>query len=257
MVDALGKNILTLTKSLQEFVEYLLYVLKISFVPPFRWKDIAKQLVFVANESAIIVFICVSFAAGVVIVESAFHMNLLIQNHSMVPGFAAMLILRELGAVVTCLLLTSRIGAGWAAEVGSMQVTEQIDALKMLGMDPVRFLVVPRFIASVLGAICLVIMANLICLTVAMFVSTIKLDFTAGAFLTAMRTFISKQDIIFAVIKGASFGAVIPLISCFYGFRCKAGAEGVGLATTNAVVAISVAIIGIDFILTWIFSYFY
>ena len=84
-----------------------------------------------------IVIFCVSFAAMVTILESSFHMKIVIQNDSMVPGFAAMLILRELGAVVTALLVTSRVGAGIAAEIGSMKVTEQIDALKMLNIDPI------------------------------------------------------------------------------------------------------------------------
>jgi len=180
-----------------------------------------------------------------------------IQNDSMVPGFAALLILRELGAVVTALLVTSRVGAGLAAEVGSMQITEQIDALKMLGIDPVRFLAVPRFVACVVSGVLLTVIANVVCLLCAMFVSQLKLGYTAGSFLMGMRAFVQFQDMIFAMIKGAAFGAVIPVMSCFYGFRCQSGAEGVGLATTNSVVATSVSIIMIDFVLSWVFSYLY
>ncbi|MCM2282145.1 MAG: ABC transporter permease, partial [Bdellovibrionaceae bacterium] len=147
--------------------------------------------------------------------------------------------------------------AGLAAEVGSMQVTEQVDALRMLGIDPVRFIVVPRFVACVIAGFVLAIIANVVCVYCAMLVSTFKLGYTAGSFLTAMRTFVDFKDLMFASFKGAAFGAVIPVFSCFHGFRCKAGAEGVGLATTNSVVATSVAIIVIDFVLTYVFSYFY
>jgi phospholipid/cholesterol/gamma-HCH transport system permease protein len=227
------------------------------FVPPYRFKDIIKQIHFVAIESAPVIIFCLCFAAVVTIIESSFHMKLIIQNDSLVPGFAALLILRELGAVVTALLVTSRVGAGLAAEVGLMKITEQIDALKMLGINPVRFLVVPRFIACVVSGIILTVIANCVCLYVAMLVSQIKLGYTSGGFLVGLRTFVQFQDLIFAMIKGAAFGAMIPLFSCYFGFRCKAGAEGVGLATTNSVVATSVAIIVIDFILSWIFSYLY
>ena len=146
------------------------------------------------------------------------------------------------------------MGAGLTAEVGSMQITEQVDALKMLGIDPIRFLVVPRFVACLIGGLCLSLVANLVCLYCAMLVSTVKLGYTPGSFLASMNVFVHFRDLVFAGIKGMAFGSVIPLISCFCGFRCKAGAEGVGLATTNSVVASSVVIIFLDFVLGYIFS---
>lgn len=240
-----------------DFSIYFLRSLKETFTPPFRFKDTMVQLEFVSWQSLPVILFCVSFAAIVTIMESSFHMKIVVQNDALVPGFAALLILRELGAVISALLLTSRVGAGLAAEVGSMQVTEQIDALRMLGIDPIRFLVAPRLIACVIGSALLCLIANLVCLYCAMLVSEISLGYSPGAFLTGMRAFVDFQDLVFAVIKGATFGAVIPLVSCFFGFRCKSGAEGVGLATTNAVVVSSVAIIVLDFVLTFIFSHFY
>jgi len=225
--------------------------------PPYRVKDIVRQLEFVVWESAPVVVFSVTFAAIVTIIEASFHMKLVIKNDALVPGFASLLILRELGAVVSALLVTSRVGAGLAAEVGSMQVTEQVDALKILGIDPIRYLVVPRFIACIIGGFLLSIIANLVCLFCAMIVSQVQLGYSTGGFVMAMRTFVGFQDLVLASIKGACFGAVIPIFSCFYGFRCKAGAEGVGLATTNSVVTTSVAIIVLDFILGYIFSYIY
>jgi phospholipid/cholesterol/gamma-HCH transport system permease protein len=88
-------------------------------------------------------------------------------------------------------------------------------------------------------------------------VSTWKLGYTAGGFVTAMRAFVHFRDLVFAAVKGAAFGSVIPLFSCYFGFRCESGAEGVGLATTNSVVATSVSVIVIDFCLTYVFTYFY
>ncbi|MFK8136858.1 MAG: MlaE family ABC transporter permease [Bdellovibrionales bacterium] len=257
MISAIGRGLILSTNTLSAFFSMSFWGAVGIFQRPYRLKNVFSQINFVANESAPIVFLCISFASGVVIVEAAYHMNLVVQNYSMVPGFASILIIRELVVVVGCLLLGAKVGAGWAAEVGSMKVTEQLDALEMLGIDSIKFLVSPRLIASVIGSVLLVSIGNVLCLLVAMGVSTLKLDFTAGAYLAASRSFISMQDMYFSMIKAACFGAVIPLISCYFGFRCKPGAEGVGLATTNAVVAISVAIIGLDFVLTWIFSHFY
>lgn len=231
--------------------------LKATFTPPLRVKDTFQQLEFVVWQSLPVILFCVCFAAVVTIMESSFHMKIVVQNDSLVPGFASLLILRELGVVVSSLLLTSRVGAGLAAEVGSMQVTEQIDALRMLGIDPIRFLVVPRLIACVIGGFILSLIANLVCLYCAMLVSEMKLGYSSGSFISGMRAFVEFRDLIFAMIKGACFGAVIPLVSCFFGFRCQSGAEGVGLATTNSVVVASVTIIVMDFVLTYIFSFLY
>ena len=228
-----------------------------TFTPPLRSKDTIAQLEFVMWQSLPVILFCVCFAAVVTIMESSFHMKIVVQNDALVPGFASLLILRELGVVVSSLLLTSRVGAGLAAEVGSMQVTEQVDALRMLGIDPVRFLVVPRLIACMVGGMLLSLIANMVCLYCAMLVSEAKLGYSIGSFLTGMRNFVGFRDVVFAMIKGGCFGAVIPLISCFCGFRCKSGAEGVGQATTNAVVMASVAIIVIDFVLSYVFSHFY
>lgn len=227
------------------------------FAKPFRWKLFIQQIHFIGNGSLIIVLFCVSFAAMVTILESSFHMKLVIQNNSMVPGFAAMLILRELAAVVTALLVTSRVGAGITAEVGSMKITEQIEALQMLGINPYHYLSTPRWLAGIIGMICLGAVANVVCLMVAMFVSQNYLGFTPGMFLSSMNRFVDFQDLIFSLIKCACFGAVIPLVSCYWGFRCEAGAEGVGSATTSSVVTSSVFVIGLDFVLSFIFTRFY
>ena len=257
MITTLGHFIIFSTQGLREFVILLRDTFASLMTPPFRWRETIQQLYFVANGSLLIVAFCVAFAAIVTILESSFHMMIVIQNDSMVPGFASMLILRELGAVVSALLLTSRVGAGFAAEVGSMTVTEQVEALRMLGIDPVRFIVVPRLVACTVGAAMLTIIANIVCLYCAALVCEAYLGFTFTLFKTAMIRFVGFQDLIFAAAKGAIFGSVIPLISCFFGFRCKAGAEGVGQATTKSVVASSVAIIFLDFVLTFIFSHFY
>jgi phospholipid/cholesterol/gamma-HCH transport system permease protein len=224
---------------------------------PRRKKQIFEQLYFVGYQSLFIICICVSFAAIVTVLESSFHMKLVIQSDSMVPGFSSILILRELGSVVTALLLTSRVGAGMAAEVGSMKVSEQIEALRLLGVNPYEYLVVPRFISCVFGTIILVAVANVVCLYASMLVCSSLLGMPEALFWQTMNQYVGFKDFGFSLTKAAAFGAVIPLISCYYGFKTETGAEGVGQATTQSVVIASVAIIMIDFILSYVFSYFY
>jgi phospholipid/cholesterol/gamma-HCH transport system permease protein len=221
-----------------------------------RIKETIRQTYFVANESVLIIIFCLSFAAMVTILESSFHMKVVVHDDSLVPGFASMLILRELGAVVTALLLTSRVGAGISAEVGLMKTTEQIEALKMLGIDPINYLLIPRLIATIIGTVILTLIADIVCIYVSMLISNAYLGFTTNMFLSAMVRFIHFKDLIFSIIKGACFGAIIPLVSCYFGFNCKPGAEGVGSATTNSVVTASVFIILVDFVLSYTFTHF-
>ena len=257
IVDLIGKNLIATFFKVMDIITLVAQTFLGVLVPPYRFRDFIRQLYFVANESLGIIVICVSFAAVVTILEASFHMKMVVKDDSMVPGFAALLILRELGAIVSALLLTSRVGAGYAAEIGSMKITEQIDALKLLGIDPVRFLVVPRFLACMVGGALISTLANIVCIYCAMLVSEVKLGYGSGIFLMAMGRFVGFQDLFFAAIKGGVFGAIIPLVSCYNGFRCQAGAEGVGRATTNSVVAASVLVILSDFVLSYIFSSFY
>ncbi len=257
MVARLGLWVLEGSDWLTGFGHLTTQTLRLTLSRPWRLREVIHQIYFVANRSALIIAFCVAFAAVVAILEASYHMKLVISNDALVPGFAALLILRELGVMVAALLLTSRVGAGMAAEVGSMQITEQIDAYRMLGMDPIKYIVVPRFLACILGGLVLTLISNFVCLYAAMLVSSVQLGYSEGSFILAMNAFVDFRDLLFAGVKGAVFGAAIPLISCYQGFRCRAGAEGVGQATTNSVVMASVTIIILDFILGWFFSNFY
>jgi len=220
-----------------------------------RFHDIMAQIQLVAVNSLPTILFCLGFAAMVTVIESSYHMRLVIQNDSLVPGFSAVLILKEIGVVVTALLMTSRIGAAISAEVGLMKTTEQIDALKMLGINPVHYLYIPRLLGCFVGLVCLTVFANAFCLFCAALVSNLHLGFSYGLFLSSLRRFVQFQDFFLSIIKGAVFGLIIPSVSCYYGFHCKDGAEGVGQATTNSVVTASVLIIISDFILSFTFSY--
>jgi phospholipid/cholesterol/gamma-HCH transport system permease protein len=222
-----------------------------------RLREVIKYLDHLAFRSLNIIVICVSFAAAVTILEASYHMKLVLHDDSLVPGFASMLIVRELAVVVMSLLLAAKIGAGIAAEVGQMKISEQVDSLKLLGINPFNYLVLPRLVACLLAGILLALIANAVCLITAAAVTTVSLDQSLGFFSMVFRRFVLLQDLGFSLIKGALFCGAIPLISCYYGLICEPGANGVGRATTKNVVSSSITIIVLDFILTLVFSFFY
>lgn len=227
------------------------------FTHGLRLREVVRYLDHLAFRSLNIIVICVSSAAAVTMLEASFHMKMVIHNDSLVPGFASMLIVRELAVVVMALLLAAKIGAGIAAEVGQMKISEQVDALRLLGINPYNYLVLPRLVACLIAGVLLALIANAVCLLVAAVVTTHSLDQSLGFFMMAFRRFVVFKDLIFSLIKGALFCGVIPLISCYYGLVCEPGASGVGRATTKSVVSSSITIIVLDFILTLSFSFFY
>lgn len=238
-----------------------LYLLKSTiggfFTEGVRFKEVFRHIDEMGYKSLNIIVICVSFAASVTILEASFHMKLVLHDDSLVPGFASMLIVRELAVVVMSLLLSAKIGAGIAAEVGQMKISEQVDALKLLGINPFNYLVLPRLVACLIAGVTLSLVANAVCLLAALGVTVVELDQSVSFFMIAFRRFVLMQDLVFSIIKGMAFCAVIPLVSCYYGLNCQPGAAGVGRATTKSVVSSSIAIIVIDFILTYTFSLFY
>lgn len=229
-------------------------VIRRCFGSKWRWREIASAAVQIGINSIPIITIATTFAGLVTTNEIAWHMDKALSNTAMVPGFTGRFIMRELGIAIPALLIVAKVGASMTAEIGTMRITEQIDALKLLRIDPVAYLVFPRWIASILSVICLTLFAIFVTLFFAVMVATTKYNFNVTEYLNNLRHFVGKEDILIAVVKAGVFGAVIPIISCAYGFRCKGGAEGVGLATTNSVVASTLAVIALDFVLTFIFS---
>jgi phospholipid/cholesterol/gamma-HCH transport system permease protein len=225
------------------------------FVRPWRWHEIFQSVVQIGIGSIPVIAIATAFAGMIVTNEIAYHMDLALHTVTMIPGFTGQFILRELGIAIPALLLVAKVGAAITAEVGTMKVTEQIDALKLLGIDPISYLVFPRFIASIISAACLTMTASAVTLGCAIWVAVYRYNFSALEYINALRHYIGARDLICALVKGMIYGAVIPIISCAYGFRCQGGAEGVGTATTNSVVTSTIAVIILDFILTYIFTW--
>jgi len=170
-----------------------------------------------------------------------------------VPNIVVLGITRELGAVITGLMLAGRVSAGIAAEIGAMRVTEQIDALKTLSANPYRFLYAPRLIAALITLPLLVVIANIIGVMGGWLVSVATLDFDSATYIRNTLDFLSAGDIWAGLIKAVVFGAVIAIMGCYQGDRSEAGATGVGRAATLSMVGAAVLVLAFNFLLTTLF----
>lgn len=236
------------------FTLFFQVIRRIPQMKSWRWNEISQSIVQTGIGSLPIIALSTAVAGVVVTNQIAWHMNAALHTVAMIPGFAGQFILRELGIAIPALLMVAKVGAATTAEVGTMKVTEQIDALKLLGIDPIHYLVFPKFIAAIISGACLTVISVSTTLACAILVSVVNYNFSVLEFLNALRHFIGPFDLLCALVKGTVYGAVIPIISCTYGFRCSGGAEGVGTATTNSVVSATIAVIILDFLLTYLFT---
>ncbi len=169
---------------------------------------------------------------------------------SVVPNIVVLGITRELGPVIAGLMVAGRVAAAIAAEIGTMRVTEQIDALTTLSTNPIKYLVVPRLVAAVVTLPVLVLVADSIGVFGGYVVATESLGFNGPIYLKNTVDFVTHADVTSGVIKIAVFGFIIALMGCYNGFHSKGGAQGVGAATTNAVVSSSILILAANYFLT-------
>lgn len=239
---------------LKDFLKISSETITWGFRGKIRQNEIFHHLVHHGIGSLPIIAISTAFAGIVVTEEIAYHMDHALHTTSMIPGFTAQFIMRELGIAVPALLIVSKVGASMTAEIGGMKITEQIDALKLLGINPVGYLIFPRWIASIVASMALTLVALGVTLACAILMAVTKFDFSVLEYINNLRHFVGIKDLACALVKSVSYGAVTPLIACTYGFRCQGGAQGVGSATTEAVVSATIAVIVIDFILTYLFT---
>lgn len=220
-----------------------------------RREIVGEQLYACAVQSLPVVVVGLLFLSLMLITEFSFHMKLVLRQDSLVPAFSTLLMIRELGPAVTGLLLTSRIGAGMAAEIATMKATDQLDALRLLSIDPVEFLVPPRWIASVFACVALTVVALAVGILGGAALSALSLGYGVREFFNTMFVFARLTDLYGCLLKALVFGSIIPLVAAHFGFKSRPGSAGVGDAATGAVVQSSVAIIAADFLLTyWLYS---
>jgi phospholipid/cholesterol/gamma-HCH transport system permease protein len=170
-----------------------------------------------------------------------------------IPNIVLISVVRELAPVLAGLMVAGRVGAAMAAELGTMRVTDQIDALTTLSTNPIKYLVVPRLLAGVLALPLLVLVADVLGVMGGWLVGTAKLGFNSSTYLMNTMSFLQTMDVVVSLAKAAVFGFLVALMGCYHGYNSKGGAVGVGTATTNAVVSASILILAFDYVLTELF----
>lgn len=223
-----------------------------AFARPFEWREVVYQLEQMGVKSISIALITAMFVGMVMTVQFAFGLERFGAT-DYVGRVIGLSITRELAPSLTALVVGSRIGSGMAAEIGSMAVTEQIDAIRALGADPVKKLVTPRLIACVILIPVLALFADVVGFGGAMVVANLQFDTPMGFFLRTALESINMQDFMSGLGKAPFFGVSIAMIGCYYGMQTRGGTEGVGRATTRTVVVSAVSILVSDFMLTKLF----
>ena len=253
-VEALGAAILGALELLGGVTRMAVEAVGISALPPYRLRLFFRQMDYIGVGSIVIIAITGFFTGAVFTLQS----NLAFRNFG-AEGFTgatvALSLTRELSPVLTGLMVTGRSGSAMAAEIGTMRVTEQIDALEVMAVNPIQYLVTPRLLAAVLMMPALTMTYNVIGMLGAWLVGVGYLGIDDNVFWTRVWLYVDPDDIIVGLIKAACFGFIIAAVSCHRGFNASGGAEGVGRATTRAVVLSSVSILISDYFITSLLEY--
>ena len=220
--------------------------------PPFYGRLFLRNFVDFAYFSLPVVAMTAIFSGMVIALQSYTGFSRYGAT-SAVANIVVISVVRELAPVLAGLMVAGRVGAAMAAELGTMRVTDQIDALRTLSTDPMKYLVAPRLLAGLLALPLLVLVADVLGVGGGFLVAVAKLGFDAHSYITASVNFLTVTDVSVSLAKAAVFGAIVALMGCFHGYNSRGGAQGVGAATTSAVVSASILILAFDYVLTELF----
>jgi phospholipid/cholesterol/gamma-HCH transport system permease protein len=220
--------------------------------PPFFFRQLLKQMIDIGYFSLPVVGLTTLFTGMVLALQSHTGFSRF-EADSAVPTVVVLSMTRELGPVMAGLMVAGRIGAAIAAELGTMRVTEQIDALTTLSTNPFKYLIVPRIVAGTLMLPLLVLVGDIVGVFGGFLVCVYRLGFNAASYIDQTYQYMEARDVTSGLWKAAVFGFIITLMGCYHGFNSKGGAQGVGAATTNAVVTASILILVTNYLLTGIF----
>src|SRR5271155_4733136 len=250
--DVLKRQVL----GLQDYSLLVLQSLKNAVTPPFYWTDMLEQMDFIGVGSLPIVVITSLSIGGVMVLQTAAQFERFGET-ALTGDAVALALVRELGPAITALLVSGRNASGIASELGSMVVTEQVDAMRALGTDPVRKLVTPRVVATVLMLPLLTVISDFVGLCGGFFVAYFTLRLGAVQFWTRAIDALEIGDVVQGLAKPFVFGLIIATLGCYEGLRVKGGTQGVGRATTTAVVVSSVFILVVDTFITKLLLYLF
>jgi phospholipid/cholesterol/gamma-HCH transport system permease protein len=249
---SIGSAFLAFLAATGQLVVFAGRAIVVGFAPPYYPRLILRQFVSIGYYSLPVVGLTALFT-GMVLALQSYTGFARFNAESAVATVVVLSATRELGPVIAGLMVAGRVGAAMAAEIGTMRVTEQIDALTTLSTDPLRYLVLPRLLAGLLTLPLLVLVADIISVFGGFLVGTYKLDFNPVTYLTQTEQFLKASDVISGLVKAAVFGFIVALMGCYQGYHSRGGAEGVGQATTYAVVSASILILIADYLLTQAF----
>jgi len=252
----LGSTALSLFGYLGELLLLMLETVRSVVTTPIRWRLALQQILEVGFRSQLVVIVTGAFTGAVFAAQTYFQFHRL-SMETAVGAVVAVSMFRELGPVLTGLMVAGRVGAAMSAEIGTMKVTEQIDALRALGVHPVDYLVTPRMIAMMISMPMLVAECVGIGIAAGQLVAVKLLGISQVYYVNYMLKFTALRDLEMALTKGFVFGILIVFVACNEGLRAKEGAVGVGQATTDAVVIGSLLILIVNFFLTMVLNIFF
>jgi len=248
-IAALGRAVITLLRESGRMMLLLLEALSWVVRPPWRWRLFFKQMEFIGVNSVFVVSLT-SLFTGMVLALQTYYAFRMFSAETLVGATVALSMTRELGPVITALMVTGRAGSAIAAEIGTMRVSEQVDALTVMAINPVQYLVLPRIVAGVIMLPLLTALSDFIGVIGGYLVGVKLLGIHGGIFMNKIYEYVEFRDIYDGLVKAACFGLILTLVGCYKGFYTRGGAEGVGRATTQSVVLSSVLILTSDYILT-------
>ena len=222
------------------------------FRPPFYSRLFLRHVIEIGYFSLPVVAMTAIFT-GMVLALQTYTGFARFNAEGAVANVVVLSITRELGPVIAGLMVAGRIGASFAAEIGTMRVTDQIDALTTLSTNPMKYLVAPRLLAGTVALPFLVLIADILGVMGGWLIGTAKLGFSSAGYLRATLDFMQTMDVVSGLVKASVFGFLIALMGCWCGYNSRGGAQGVGAATTSAVVISSILILALDYIITEMF----
>ncbi|MBB4020351.1 MULTISPECIES: MlaE family ABC transporter permease [Actibacterium] len=251
-VAGIGRSTLRLLAEIGRATLFFLRALAAMFSPPFYFREFGHALLTIGYFSLPVVGMTAVFTGAALAIQ-VYAGGSRFQAESVVPSIVAIGMTRELGPVLGGLMVAARVTSSIAAEIGTMKVTEQLDALVTLSTNPMRYLTAPRVLAATITMPVLVGLGDIIGIFGGYLVGTERLGFNRAAYLKNTVDFLETWDVTSGMIKGAVFGCLIALVGCYYGMHSNRGAQGVGRATKTAVVMASVFILASNYILTELF----
>ena len=251
-LQPIGRVVLSALGTIGRLTMFALSGVSHCFRPPFYPRLLLRQMIEIGYYSLPVVGLTAIFT-GMVLALQSYTGFARFSAESAIPNVVIVSITRELGPVLAGLMVAGRVGASMAAEIGTMRVTEQIDALDTLATNPFKYLVAPRLLAGVTMLPILVLIADIIGVFGGYLVSIFKLGFNPSLYIKNTWEFMETLDVVSGLVKASVFGFLITLMGCYHGYNSRGGAQGVGTATTNAVVSASVLILSSNYLITELF----